>query len=87
MELKARSRADLAERFLADFARESDDHDLYGVIDFYASYRAWVRGKVAALLAADPSRLRRRLRGKPRRRNRSSGWRMGTRPSGPAANP
>jgi aminoglycoside phosphotransferase family enzyme/predicted kinase len=55
MELRARSRADLAERFLAEFARESDDHDLYGVIDFYASYRAWVRGKVAALLAADPS--------------------------------
>src|SRR4029077_20925351 len=30
-----------------------DDHDLYGVIDFYAGYRAWVRGKVAAFLAAD----------------------------------
>src|SRR5262249_50756405 len=55
MELKARSRTDLAELFLADFALESDDYDLYGVIDFYASYRAWVRGKVAALLAADPS--------------------------------
>ena len=55
MELAARSRRDLGESFLAEFARESDDHDLYGVIDFYASYRAWVRGKVAALLAADPS--------------------------------
>jgi aminoglycoside phosphotransferase family enzyme/predicted kinase len=55
MELAAQSRDDLAERFLADFALEFDDHDLYGVIDFYASYRAWVRGKVAALLAADPS--------------------------------
>jgi aminoglycoside phosphotransferase family enzyme/predicted kinase len=55
MELAARSRADLGERFLADFAGESDDHDLYGVVDFYAGYRAWVRGKVAALLAADPS--------------------------------
>src|SRR4029453_17138070 len=42
-------------RFLAEFVSESDDHDLYGVIDFYASYRAWVRGKVAALLAADAS--------------------------------
>ena len=57
MELAARSRRDVGERFLAEFARESDDHDLYGVIDFYASYRAWVRGKVAALLAADPSTL------------------------------
>jgi aminoglycoside phosphotransferase family enzyme/predicted kinase len=55
MELTARARADLAERFLADFALESDDYDLYGVVDFYAGYRAWVRGKVAAFLAADPS--------------------------------
>ena len=55
MELTARSRADLAELFLAAFALESDDHDLYGVVDFYAGYRAWVRGKVAAFLAADPS--------------------------------
>jgi uncharacterized protein len=55
MELMARSRADLGEVFLAAFAREADDHDLYGVVDFYAGYRAWVRGKVAAFLAADPS--------------------------------
>jgi predicted kinase len=55
MELTARSRAVLAELFLAAFAVESDDHDLYGVVDFYAGYRAWVRGKVAAFLAADPS--------------------------------
>ena len=55
MELTARSRADLAEWFLAAFALEADDHDLYGVVDFYAGYRAWVRGKVAAFLAADPS--------------------------------
>jgi aminoglycoside phosphotransferase family enzyme/predicted kinase len=55
MELTARSRADLAERFLAVFALASDDHDLYGVVDFYAGYRAWVRGKVAAFLAADSS--------------------------------
>ena len=55
MELTARSRSDLAEVFLAAFAREADDHDLYGVVDFYTGYRAWVRGKVAAFLAADPS--------------------------------
>jgi predicted kinase len=34
---------------------ESDDYDLYGVIDFYLSYRAWVRAKVACFLAVDPS--------------------------------
>jgi hypothetical protein len=55
MELTARSRPDLAESFLARIAQEADDHDLYGVVDFYASYRAWVRGKVAAFLAVDPS--------------------------------
>jgi uncharacterized protein len=60
MELTARSRVDLAERFLAAFALEADDHDLYGVIDFYAGYRAWVRGKVAAFLAVDPSTPRER---------------------------
>jgi aminoglycoside phosphotransferase family enzyme/predicted kinase len=55
MELTARSRRDLAEGFLAAYATASGDHDLYGVVDFYAGYRAWVRGKVAAFLAADPS--------------------------------
>jgi aminoglycoside phosphotransferase family enzyme/predicted kinase len=55
MELTARTRADLAELLLAAFAQESDDYDLYGVVDFYAGYRAWVRGKVAAFLAADRS--------------------------------
>ena len=55
MELTARSRTNLAEGFLAAFACEADDHDLYDVVDFYAAYRAWVRGKVAAFLAADPS--------------------------------
>jgi aminoglycoside phosphotransferase family enzyme/predicted kinase len=55
MELTVRGRHDLAELLLAGFALESDDYDLYGVVDFYAGYRAWVRGKVAAFLAADPS--------------------------------
>ena len=55
MELDVRSHPGLAANFLAAFARESDDYDLYAVVDFYLSYRAWVRGKVASLLAADPS--------------------------------
>ena len=55
MELDARSKPDLAASVLAAFARESDDYDLYGVVDFYLSYRAWVRGKVATFLATDPS--------------------------------
>jgi predicted kinase len=55
MELDARSRPDLAAGFLAGFAMESDDYDLYAVVDFYLCYRAWVRAKVACFLAADPS--------------------------------
>jgi predicted kinase len=55
MELDGRGRRDLAGSFLGRFAQASDDYDLYGVVDFYLSYRAWVRGKVAAFLAADPS--------------------------------
>jgi aminoglycoside phosphotransferase family enzyme/predicted kinase len=53
MELEAARRPDLAAAFLARFAEASDDFQLYGVLDFYLSYRAWVRGKVAAFLAAD----------------------------------
>jgi aminoglycoside phosphotransferase family enzyme/predicted kinase len=55
MELDARSRPDLAANFLASFAMESNDYDLYAVVDFYLSYRAWVRAKVACFLAADPA--------------------------------
>ncbi len=55
MELEARARPDLAASFLGRFALESNDYDLYDVVDFYVSYRAWVRAKVAAFLAADPS--------------------------------
>lgn len=55
MELLSRGRRDLADRFLARFAAEMQDFDLYEVVDYYLSYRAWVRGKVACLLAADPA--------------------------------
>jgi aminoglycoside phosphotransferase family enzyme/predicted kinase len=53
MDLAWHGRVDLAERFLASYARESNDYDLYSVVDFYESYRAFVRGKVASLLADD----------------------------------
>jgi uncharacterized protein len=54
MDLASQGRADLAERFLASYAREANDYDLYPLADFYESYRAFVRGKVASFVVADP---------------------------------
>ena len=53
MDLGWHRHVDLAERFLAAYAREANDYDLYLLVDFYESYRAYVRGKVASMLAAD----------------------------------
>jgi predicted kinase len=53
MDLAWRGRVDLAERLLASYAREADDYDLFSVIDFYESYRAYVRAKIATFLEAD----------------------------------
>ncbi len=54
MDLAAHRRVDLAEHLLAAYARESNDFDLYSVIDFYESYRAHVRAKIATFLAENP---------------------------------
>jgi aminoglycoside phosphotransferase family enzyme/predicted kinase len=51
MDLAAHGRVDLAERFLARYARAADDYELYALVDFYEGYRAWVRGKVSTLTA------------------------------------
>lgn len=70
MDLAWHDRVDLAERLLATYARETSDFDLYALIDFYESYRAYVRGKVAMILAADegaPLELRERARDEARR--------------------
>ncbi len=53
MDLEALGRVDLAEVFLARYARYANDFDLYGLVDFYESYRAFVRAKVAAFTASD----------------------------------
>jgi aminoglycoside phosphotransferase family enzyme/predicted kinase len=53
MDLRRLGRADLAERLIASYARASGDYELYELVDFYEGYRAYVRGKVAALLAED----------------------------------
>jgi aminoglycoside phosphotransferase family enzyme len=54
MDLHYRGRRELAERFLRVYARESDDFGLFGVVDYFVSYRAAVRAKVAAITAVDP---------------------------------
>jgi predicted kinase len=38
---------------LALYARYANDFDLYGLVDFYESYRAFVRAKVASFTAVD----------------------------------
>lgn len=53
MDLSWHGRVDLAERLLAQYARESSDYGLYSVVDFYESYRAFVRGKISSFLADD----------------------------------
>lgn len=51
MDLAARGHVELAERLIAQYARAADDFELYALIDFYESYRAYVRGKVSTLTA------------------------------------
>jgi aminoglycoside phosphotransferase family enzyme/predicted kinase len=54
MDLGYRGHADLGEHFLAAWTEATGDLDAYSVLDFFVSYRAAVRAKVAALAAADP---------------------------------
>lgn len=54
MDLAFHQRVDLAERFLAAYAREANDYDLYPLIDFYESYRAFVRGKISSFVVSNP---------------------------------
>jgi aminoglycoside phosphotransferase family enzyme/predicted kinase len=49
MDLAWRDRAVLGEGFLSAYALEANDYDLYALVDFYQSYRAYVRTKVTAL--------------------------------------
>lgn len=70
MELEAARRPDLAAGFLARFAEAAGDLGLYEVLDFYLSYRAFVRAKVAGFVAADanaPPAVRARKREEARR--------------------
>ena len=52
MDLASAGRVDLAERLLARYALESNDYGLFPLVDFYESYRAFVRAKIASFVAA-----------------------------------
>lgn len=70
MDLAWHGRVDLAEAFLAAYALAANDYDLYPLVDFYESYRAFVRGKIATFGAADtelPVRARERHEAEARR--------------------
>ena len=70
MDLARYERGDLAEHFLAHYAQMSNDYDLYPLVGFYESYRAYVRGMVNAMLAEDggvPTPIRERSAGAARR--------------------
>jgi uncharacterized protein len=55
MELDASDEPSLAAFYLSRFARDTADYELYPLLDLYLSYRAWVRAKVACVVAADPA--------------------------------
>lgn len=55
MDLAYRGRPDLGARFLRRYAAAAGDYHLFAVVDYFLSYRALVRAKVAALVAGDAS--------------------------------
>ena len=69
MDLAAHGRVDLAEALLARYAEAADDFDLYALVDFYESYRAFVRGKILGMMveAGGPNRVVERSRREARR--------------------
>jgi aminoglycoside phosphotransferase family enzyme/predicted kinase len=62
MDLNRHERRDLSESLLANYAQACGDYDLYAVVDFYQSYRAYVRGKVSSILEREARTEDERLR-------------------------
>jgi aminoglycoside phosphotransferase family enzyme len=53
MDLDYHGREDLSEHLIRAYVRESGDHELMEVLDFYKCYRAYVRGKVESFRLDD----------------------------------
>ena len=56
MDLDSLGRPDLALDFINAYLDVSGDYAAVPLLDFYRAYRAWIRGKVYGLQAADPAR-------------------------------
>ncbi len=54
MDLDFQGRPELSRHLVASFVEHSGDRELPALLDFYATYRAWVRGKIACFTSADP---------------------------------
>lgn len=70
MDLEWHGRVDLAEAFLSSYARSTGDYDLFSLVDFYSSYRAFVRAKISSMQAANtdlPMEVRERAQREARR--------------------
>ncbi len=70
MDLEFLGRRDLADILLAHYLNYREDPDVMSLLPFYKRYRAWVRGKVDAMLAtsADASEATRNTSGELARR-------------------
>ncbi|MFB3883714.1 MAG: hypothetical protein ACE144_00720 [Thermodesulfobacteriota bacterium] len=55
MDLDYHGREDLAEHLIQTYRKKSTDRDLVKVLDFYKTYRAYVRGKVESFRLDDPN--------------------------------
>jgi len=85
MDLEYRGHRRVADRVLRTYTALTDDFDLYGVLDFYVSYRAAVRAKVASLAAHDrelPDEQRRRAAESRRRHLELAAAALAPRPRG-----
>jgi hypothetical protein len=54
MDLEFRGRRDLAEELMTQYQSHAETSHFEKLLPFYKQYRAWVRGKVNAMLATDP---------------------------------
>ncbi len=54
MDLEFRGRRDLAEELMTQYKSQAATPHFEKLLPFYKQYRAWVRGKVSAMLATDP---------------------------------